>query len=67
MKRKIYPITYCHCCRKCKYRDKTKSLFDTSIVADCVNINDIGAIEPIPKLFYVINWCKSQETNKRKK
>lgn len=62
--RKIFPIYYCRCCRKCKYRSKTKSLFDESDLVLCADINGISIITIIPKVFYVINWCKLQKTYK---
>ena len=61
MKHKFkFPIYYCSCCKKCKYRDrsKMKSLFDDSYVVYCADINGLNIVPIIPGIFYIINWCK---------
>ena len=65
MKKKRFPIYYCRCCRKCKCRDKTKSLFDDmQCLCKYCDFNGLGIITIIPKIFYVINWCKLQKVYK---
>lgn len=59
---KKLPIYYCACCKNCKYRDKTKSLFDGGLVLSCADINGIGMSTIIPNVLYVINWCKISRT-----
>ena len=58
--KKRFPIYYCKCCKKCRYRDKNKmkSLFDDGYVVSCADINGLGITTIIPKVFYVIDWCK---------
>ena len=59
-KMKKFPIYYCKCCKKCKYRDKDKmkSLFDDEYLVNCADINGLGITRIIPNVFYVIDWCK---------
>ena len=54
-----FPIYYCRCCKKCRYRDKTKSLFDDrGLVLSCADINGIWIRTLIPNVFYIIDGCK---------
>lgn len=54
-----FPIYYCKCCKKCRFRDKEmKSLFDDDYLANCADINGIGITTIIPNVFYIIDWCK---------
>ena len=57
---KTFPIYYCKCCKKCRYRDKSKMkhLFNDKYLVDCADINGIAIITIIPNIFYIINWCK---------
>lgn len=35
-----------------------KSLFDDSYVVYCADINGLGITTIIPKILYVVDWCK---------
>lgn len=59
MKNKIFPLYYCRCCKNCKYRSENmKSLFQDQWLLVCADINGVGIITIIPKILYVIDWCK---------
>lgn len=58
-KNKTFPLYYCHCCKNCKYRDKNmKSLFNDWWLVKCADINGINIRVIIPRILYVIDWCK---------
>ena len=61
-----FPIYYCKCCKKCKYRDKDKmkSLFNDEYLVNCADINGIGITTIIPNILYIIDWCKISKNRK---
>lgn len=62
MKKRILPLYYCQCCMGCKYRSASmKTLFDDSWLDKCADTNGINIVTIIPKVLYVINWCKRKK------
>ena len=60
---KKFPIYYCKCCKKCRYKNKNKmkSHFDDDYLLYCADANGIGIVTIIPNILYVINWCKKRK------
>ena len=64
MKNKVLPLYYCRCCKNCKNRNNNmKSLFNDNWLVNCADINGIDIITIIPRILYVVNWCKMKNKN----